>query len=205
MPEHLVCPKTHPEHVAPDSIECALGFGPGSTRVCKNGKGCKYMHSLGNPPGKAQEGSSSSTTGYAAIRALLFAILALFPSRVPPTDIRPFDSTLGYPGEGPTRCMTWNGRGLCDRLVFADALRREKAGRVDVLGLQEHKWRSVENVRMAETCARVAEWDLYVSPSDGPRGGAALMVRKASEVKTRGDPCYRMDGRVVILPVSMAV
>ena len=40
-----------------------------------------------------------------------------------------FDSTLGYPCEGPVKLMGWNANGLCDKLHFAASLRKARTGR----------------------------------------------------------------------------
>ena len=60
--------------------------------------------------------------------------------------------------------------------MFAEMLRRAKALKADVLCLQEHKWRPGKNLEMARACARVADFELYVQPDEGPRGGAAILV-----------------------------
>ena len=70
---------------------------------------------------------SSTGNRYSSILSVL---LLFTPTRVCAFSKLKFDSSLGYPGEGPSRIMTWNGRGLCDRRVFADALKRARASRI---------------------------------------------------------------------------
>jgi hypothetical protein len=70
--------------------------------------------------------------------------------------------------------------------------------------LQEHKWRPGKNLEMAQACARVADFELYVQPSDGPRGGAAILVRRGSQAVTDVKaPVYRMAGRYVAVPATV--
>ena len=105
----------------------------------------------------------------------------------------------------PARIVSWNCQGACERRVFADNLKRARALRADVVCLQEHKWRTRQNLDMARACARVAGWALFVQPDEtGPRGGAAVLVREGSSVIGAVDtPAYKLNGRFVAVPAEV--
>jgi len=114
-----------------------------------------------------------------------------------------FNSTLGYPGEGPATLVSWNARGLCEKLKFAELLRRLSSAKIDAALIQEHNW-SAEKQRMARSVARTGEWQLYVKEYAGEgRGGAMVLVRNEGAVKVTGTPLYSADGRVVAVPVTV--
>ena len=97
-----------------------------------------------------------------------------------------FDSTLGYPCEGPVKLMGWNANGLCDKLHFAASLRKARTGRegragVDAIMVQEHKWKEGSYaLAQARRAATTGGWELLVRGSDGARGGTAILVDKHS-------------------------
>ena len=120
-----------------------------------------------------------------------------------------FDSTLGYPGEGPSAgIMTWNADGLCERDKLAAALRRARAAGADALALQEHNWKP-KHREMVHSCARAGGWAVFWDEerdsADSRNGGAAVLVRLGSDssIEATGKPVYSLDGRVVAVPVKV--
>ena len=120
-----------------------------------------------------------------------------------------FDSTLGYPGEGPASCiMTWNADGLCEREKLAAALRRARAAGADVLAVQEHNWKPTHR-EMVHSCARAGDWAVFWDEervsANKRNGGAAVFVSlgNGSTVETTGGARCALDGRVVAVPVKI--
>ena len=58
-----------------------------------------------------------------------------------------FDSTLGYPGEGPATIVCWNANGLNALAKFSSMCRRANAIKADTVLLQEHNWGSRKQLR----------------------------------------------------------
>ena len=105
-----------------------------------------------------------------------------------------FNSTLGFPGEGP-KIATWNARGLAETRKVAAMLRRAKSSGWDALLVQEVKW-TKQSESAAERIARVCEYDMYASRgSSGHQGGSAVFIRRDSAtVKVRSKPKKDMKG-----------
>ena len=59
--------------------------------------------------------------------------------------IQAFDSTLGFPGEGPVVCaLSWNADGLSDMKKRKKIFRAFKFSKYNVLLLQEHNLKPKE-------------------------------------------------------------
>jgi hypothetical protein len=101
-----------------------------------------------------------------------------------------FDSTLGYPGEGPpTTIISYNINGAKDRLraVLLDASR----ARVDAILLQEihhyqDGWDTTAGLGLTSMCHGLG-WIPFLSPgnSGDPKGGTAVVIRRnSSNIRT---------------------
>jgi exonuclease III len=94
-----------------------------------------------------------------------------------------FDSTLGYPGEGPpTTIISYNINGAKDRLVLLDASR----ARVDAILLQEvhhyqDGWDTTAGLGLTSMCHGLG-WIPFLSPGTNadPKGGTAVIIRRNS-------------------------
>ena len=190
------CPFRHQEGVDPFSIHCACAHSP-QGRICSNGKTCMYLH------------LNQADYDYEPAEEC-----ALTPHRVRPCrrgrkrrkrwrypQMR-FNSTLGYPGEGPT-IATWNARGLAETRKVAAMLRRAKASGWDVLLVQEVKW-TEQSESAAERIAHVCEFEMYASRgSSGHQGGSAVFIRRDSAtVKVKGKARTDIQGYCAV-PVSI--
>ena len=98
-----------------------------------------------------------------------------------PTPQHAFDSTLGYPGEGPATLMGWNADGLNDLNKFGRALRAAKRLDVDAILIQENNWPEGKPLEAAKFRARTCGWTLH-SVGRGPlrKGGTAIVTRDSS-------------------------
>ena len=174
------CPFKHTEGIDPFQIACSCATSQFGT-MCSNGKTCLYKHTN-------QKDYDFKPEKYA--RPLRRPRRMREPERRRKRRRRhshiAFNSTLGYPGEGP-RFVSWNARGLAKTDKVSSLLRRAKREKWDVLLIQEVMWdsRSEENARRT---ARVCGFDMYASRGDsGHQGGSAVFIYKDSEsVKVRG-------------------
>ena len=91
-----------------------------------------------------------------------------------------FNSTLGFPGEGPT-VVSWNARGLADTRKLAAMLRIAKREHWDVLLVQEVMWDSRTEANATRT-ANVCNFDTYASRG---ASGHQRVGRQYSSVRTR--------------------
>ena len=120
-----------------------------------------------------------------------------------------FDSTKGYPGEGPPRlrAASFNMRGA-DEAKWRDIFNEAKRSRLDVLLLQEHNIKPSAIAIMVSRAHRQG-FTLTVTASLSPhkRGGAAVLTRNES-VTVKGVSTDHTDplnlGRICAVNVEMA-
>jgi len=93
-----------------------------------------------------------------------------------------FNSTLGYPGEGPSKIATYNINGAKEKLFHV--LGAAGRARIDVLLLQEtHYYASTRfHVSGIQSTAKRAGWIAFHAPATAtdPKGGVAILVRADS-------------------------
>ena len=174
------CPFRHQEGTDPFRIHCTCAHNP-QGHMCSNGKTCLYLHQNQEDYDFKPEKECALTPH--RVRPCRRGCKRRKRGRYP--QMR-FDSTLGYPGEGPT-IVTWNARGLANTKKVAALLRRAKHSKWDALLVQEVMW-DEKSEKAAHTIARVCEFDMYASRgSSGHQGGSAVFIRKDSEkIKVRG-------------------
>ena len=120
-----------------------------------------------------------------------------------------FDSTKGYPGEGPPRLKvaTFNMRGA-DEAKWRDIFNEAKRSRLDALLLQEHNIKSSAIAIMVSRAHRQGfTLTVTASRSSHNRGGAAVLTRNESVTVTgvctdHTDPLNL--GRICAVNVEMA-
>ena len=98
----------------------------------------------------------------------------------PPRPRFTFDSTLGFPGEGPVRVATYNINGTKGGKLAAVLSQARKAG-VDILLLQElHAYENGSHHRSHRT-ATLLGWHWFASPGElgDPASGVAIATRDA--------------------------
>ena len=95
--------------------------------------------------------------------------------------IQAFDSTLGFPGEGPVVCaLSWNADGLSDMKKRKKIFRAFKFSKYNVLLLQEHNLKPKE-AKDAEKLADKMEITAKFSTStrEGRGGGTAILIKNS--------------------------
>ena len=144
------------------TIRCHLHPHKKIAGCCLNGPTCLFLH-----PECA-----------AALIAKLSAINR--DAAHPPRPRLTFDSTLGYPGEGPIRVATYNINGTKGGRLAAVLSQARKAG-VDILLLQElHAYEDGSHRRSHRT-ATLLGWHWFASPGElaDPASGVAIAIRDA--------------------------
>jgi hypothetical protein len=159
-------------------------------------------------PGKPRNKISSQTTNQ-----IIFSICPATPlyssdrprSSPPPaiplyTSI--FDSTLGFPGEGPAKIATYNINGAKDKLYHV--LGAASKAKIDVLLLQEtHYYKTTHyHVNGIQFAAKRAGWTALHAPATvtDPRGGLAILVRADSQtisLVNGSAPLRGLNGRLI--------
>jgi exonuclease III len=113
-----------------------------------------------------------------------------------------FDSTLGYPGEGPAKIATYNINGAKEKLyqVLAAASR----AKIDILLLQEtHYYQSTRfHVSGVQSTAKRAGWTALHAPATAadPKAGVACLVRADSQAVSLVSgtaPLRGLNGRLI--------
>jgi exonuclease III len=93
-----------------------------------------------------------------------------------------FDTTLGFPGEGPLLTVaSYNINGT--RRSLAAVLAQAKQARLDILLLQElHFYENVEHLRVGATAVRMG-WTMVHSPAtrSDPSSKVAIAVRNDND------------------------
>jgi hypothetical protein len=168
-----------PEGKRACTIECKHPPHSKIKGYCRNGKGCAYRH-----------------TKYAAHT----------PNALPPLIIPiyspTFDSTLGYPGEGPTKIATYNINGAKDKLYHT--LGAASRARIDVLLLQEtHYYKSTRfHVNGVQLTTKRAGWIALHAPATAadPKGGVAILIRadgQSATLVSGSAPVRGLNGRMI--------
>eukprot|EP00962_Isochrysis_galbana_P006093 scaffold1649_cov134-Isochrysis_galbana.AAC.10 len=174
------CKKEHKG--APQAIRCTL---PRAGEFCRNGKECLYTH------GSAGAGSSSNA------RLPKCASPHYPPHRYIAARKRPkrkrhriykFDSTLGYPGEGPSKIVSYNIAGAKNKIknVLSDA----NSSGVDAILLQEvhayaDNWHCNRGLGFSADCNSKG-WRVFAAhgnASDASAGCAVLIRLNSTKVK----------------------
>jgi hypothetical protein len=143
---------------------------------CRNGKKCAYCHSK-----------------YAA---------SIYPTPKIPRYSPTFDSTLGFPGEGPAKIATYNINGAKDKLYHV--LGAASRARIDVLLLQEtHYYKTTRyHVNGIQSTAKRAGWTALHAPATAvdPKGGVAILVRadrQSVSLVIGSAPLRGLNGRLI--------
>jgi hypothetical protein len=134
---------------------------------CINGKECLYQHPPSKraphfPPGTLAHATSAHVISYAEV----------------------FDSTLGFPGEGPLTVASYNINNT--RGSLAAVLAQATQAKIDILLLQElHFYENGEHLRVSYTAEKQG-WTLVHSPATriDPSSGVAIAVRQDSIVSS---------------------
>ena len=113
-----------------------------------------------------------------------------------------FDSTLGFPGEGP-RIVSWNAAGLSDMNKLEAMLCRARKEGWDALVVQEVKWGSKREIAAARR-ANNRQYDMYCTrgPSKNAGGVAVFVDRKSNTVKATGKARHELMGYCAV-PVTI--
>jgi hypothetical protein len=212
------CPLPHPSD--PSKIICMLPRK--ANNICVNGPGCLYAH----PVPRQGAGPSSSISALVPntntdpileeeedydnmkLCALMPGLLVSPPNKYKTPHLphfpSHFDSTLGFPGEGPTtKIVSYNINGAKDKL---DAVLAAANGEgIDALLLQEIHFYSDSwdrnRIGLHSTCIGLG-WIPFVShaSSQDLRGGTAILVRRSSKnitVKQNSHSTFRHELDVI--------
>ena len=119
-----------------------------------------------------------------------------------------WDSTLGYPGEGPLQMLGLNINGLNDAQDMHRLLKQAIEHRLDVIFLQEHRLKGSKIRDLIGTFARKG-WAAVVSSADERGvGGTAILMREEAipkfEVKVDRQHGDSLGGRVCAVDISLA-
>jgi hypothetical protein len=187
------CSLLHDPLIDPAKIPCRIKVKNGS---CKSGPACLYMHQAVTPANRPGPSSSAMNTGNCKPTATARL------TRRPPHHA--FDSTLGYPGEGPpahqTTVLGWNITGA--HKVFR-CLRRAKAKKIDIVLLQETHRRGVSELR---SDAKANGYACIASPAPeaDPRAGVAIFLRlDGIDTRSIRNPTVHVAGRLLSVEVEI--
>ena len=153
---------------------------------------CGYNHPPPPPPGPPPQASPSATLGDMHIGCALRQRLKLDPrtgrwtvSFTPPVWHTPrrkgrvgWDSTLGYPGEGPVRMAGLNIDGLNETRDMHRLIGQAIARRLDIIFLQEHHLQPSRARDLIGTLARKGWGAAISSPQAGKKGGTAILYNE---------------------------
>ena len=194
------------EGLDPGEIECGLG------KKCKDKAKCKYNHSRDTTEEEATANMHrmmqcvplKNKLAHDRKRGTWSFSTSPYLSTI-------FDSTLGFPGEGPLNLLSLNINGLNDAQDIWKLLQAANQSHVDILFLQEHHLKRSSAIKTLENIADKKGWRAFVSvsPSDGGRGGTALLIREAADLtigstvadRSTGDT---LGGRVCAVDVTIA-
>ena len=153
-------------------IDCRL---KNNGKQCEARDKCKFHHPWGTTRRKAK--LPNVPIPYKHLRGLYCVIAdagytyALHPRQI-------WNSTLGYPGEGPppTTCVTFNARGLCRGGRLAALLSEANRRGIHILLIQEHNLKKRHAPMIADVCRRHRfHHSVAHVPSLGT-GGAAVFI-----------------------------
>ena len=140
------CYYKHPDTPASE-VDCNLPRSKFGNRTCRNGAKCLYRHNFEMDAEDATLSQMASDDKCARDRTAWDARAR--------RGTHTFDSTLGFPGEGPAKAISWNARGLNDMNKFRQALSSFRRQEADIVLLQEHNWTTARRILAATFNARV--------------------------------------------------
>ena len=115
-----------------------------------------------------------------------------------------FDSTLGYPGEGPCTFLGWNTQG--SRFKLKRVLEPARKQEVDILFLQELQ--VTTDIQATSISCQAARYGfrafVSLAPTSDAKAAVAILVRKASpHVLITGPPEEPVKGRLICVPAEV--
>jgi hypothetical protein len=101
------CYYKHPDTPLASEVDCKLPRSKFGKRTCRNGAKCLYRHNF-------EMDVEDATLSQLVSDDLCARDRSAWDTRVR-RGTHAFDSTLGFPGEGPAKAISWNARGLNPR------------------------------------------------------------------------------------------